>query len=428
MDNLKFFQCIGKGAFGEVFMTKKEGIKEPFATKIVHKKILTNDKLMNYLKKEIQILMEIQHENIVKLFEVIENKDSFFLVMELCNGGDLSKCLEKYKEKYNKPFTEEIVQYLMKQIVTAIKYCHNKKILHRDIKPENILIKFNSKEDIKNIDMLKSKVKIIDFGFARYLPDSESASTIVGSPVYMDPGMLEKYSKLKKREKANNYSYNEKVDIWSLGIICYEMIIGAPPFIANNLEGLLNDEKKGKYSLPTNLSKELVSFINGMLRYDLNKRLSIESLYQHEFLNKPYNELTKINVSYKDKMEFDIKSSVWNIFNEEKNLIDDSDKNPSSPKKIIIEGGKIAHPLIPTISVNDEIDEESESDNENDNHNHNQNHNDEDKIDREYLKAFDAMNDDFIYIEPLLIPFVPGHDPNIVTKVTEKYKDIFELM
>ena len=422
MDNFKFFLKLGKGSFGEVFLTKKKGIKEPFATKIVPKKILTNNKLMDYLKKEIQILMEIQHENIVKLYEVIENKDSFFLVMEYCNGGDLSKCLEKYKEKYNRPFSEEIVQYLMKQIVTAIKYCHSKKILHRDIKPENILIKFNSKKDIENIDLLKSKVKIIDFGFARYLPDSEFATTVVGSPAYMDPVLLEKYSKIKNREKPKKYSYNEKVDIWSLGIICYEMIIGAPPFNSNNLEGLLNDEKKGKYSLPTNLSKELVSFINGMLRYDLNKRLSIESLYQHEFLNKPYNELSKLNVSYKDKMEFDIKSSIWNIFNEEKDLIDDTDKNPSSPKKIIIEGGKIAHPLIPTISVNDEIEEESESDNEK------HNHKDEDKIDREYLKAFDAMNDDFIYIEPLLIPFVPGHDPNIVTKVTENYKDIFELM
>jgi serine/threonine protein kinase len=310
----------------------------------------------------------------------------------------------------------------VKQIVTAIKYCHSKKILHRDIKPDNILIKFNSEQEKNNIDMLKSTVKIIDFGFARYLPESESASTVVGSPAYMDPGILEKLSKLKKKIKCN-YTYNEKVDIWSLGIICYEMIIGTLPFNSNNLEALLNDEKKGKYSLPTNLSKELVSFINGMLRYDLNKRLSIESLYQHEFLNKPYNELSKLNVSYKDKMEFDIKSSIWNIFNEEKDLIDDTDKNPSSPKKIIIEGGKIAHPLIPTISVNDEIDEESESDKEN--YNDKVNHNDEDKIDREYLKAFDAMNDDFIYIEPLFIPFVPGQDPNVVTKVTENYKDIF---
>ena len=399
LGDLKFFQCLGKGTYGEVYMTKKGQIKKPFATKIVHKKLLTNDKLKDSLKKEIEILIEIKHENIVKLYEVIENKDSFFLVMELCNGGSLSKCLEKYKEKYKKPFSEEIVQYLMKQIVTAIKYCHNRNILHRDIKPDNILIKFNSEEDINNINMLKSTVKIIDFGFARYLPESESASTLVGSPAYMDPGMLEKYSKLKKKEKSKNYTYNEKVDIWSLGVICYEMSIGALPFNINNLEELLNDEKKGKYSLPTNLSKELVSFINGMLRYDLNKRLSIDDLYVHEFLNKPYNELNKINVSYKDKIEFDINSSIWNIFNEEKDLL-------------INGNGKIPRPLTQISDFGNEEEEE----------------NDKDKIDREYLKAFDDMNDDFIYIEPLLIPFVPGHDQNVITKITENYKDYFELI
>ena len=403
LGNLTFFQCIGKGTYGEVYMTKKGEIKEPFATKIVHKRILKNDKLKDSLKKEIEILRDIKHENIVKLYEVKENKDSFFLVMELCNGGSLSKCLEKYKEKYNKPFSEEIVQYLMKQIVTAIKYCHSKKILHRDIKPDNILIKFNSEQEKNNIDMLKSTVKIIDFGFARYLPESESASTVVGSPAYMDPGILEKLSKLKKKIKCN-YTYNEKVDIWSLGIICYEMIIGTLPFNSNSLEALLNDVKKGKYSLPTNLSREIVSFINGMLQYDLNKRLSIDALYQHVFLNKPYNKFTKINVTYKDKMVFDINSSIWNIFNEEKDLI-------------VKEEGKIAHPLIPTISVNDEIEAESDSDNDN-----------EDIIGSEYLKAFDIMNNDFIYIEPLMIPFVPGHDPNVVTKITENYKDTFELM
>ena len=195
------------------------------------------------------------------------------------------------------------------------------------------------------------------------------------------------------------------------------MIIGTLPFNSNSLEALLNDVKKGKYSLPTNLSREIVSFINGMLQYDLNKRLSIDALYQHVFLNKPYNKFTKINVTYKDKMVFDINSSIWNIFNEEKDLIDRLDKIPSSPKKIIIEGGKIAHPLIPTISVNDEIEAESDSDNDN-----------EDIIGSEYLKAFDIMNNDFIYIEPLMIPFVPGHDPNVVTKITENYKDTFELM
>lgn len=299
----------------------------------------------------------------------------------------------------------------MKQIVEAIKYFHSKKIMHRDMKLDNILINFNSKIDKDNIDMLKSTVKIIDFGFARYLPDSESVSSRVGTPVYMDPGILEGYLKYRNKEKCNTYTYDQKVDIWSLGIICYEMIIGTVPFNSNSREELLNEIKRGKYYLPTNLSKEIMSFINSMLRYDINKRLNIETLSQHEFLNISYNEFTQINISNKDKIEFDINKSNSQIFKEEKDLNDGLDEIPSNPK-IINEESKIPHPEIPSISVVDE----SES------------VNDEIKIDKEYLTAFDIMNDDFIYIEPLLLPFAPGYDPNVIIKITKITKTIFDLI
>lgn len=98
MNELKFYNCIGKGHYGEVYLTKKNGIKKPFATKIVHKKILTSKKSMDYVKKEIEILSKISHKNIVKFYDVKENNDSFFLVMEFCNGGTLSHCLEEYKK------------------------------------------------------------------------------------------------------------------------------------------------------------------------------------------------------------------------------------------------------------------------------------------------------------------------------------------
>ena len=187
----------------------------------------------------------------------------------------------------------------------------------------------------------------------------------------------------------------------------------------------MNKEQKGKFFLPTNLSKEIISFINSMLRYELNERLDIKSLYNHEFLNKPYNEFTNINVSQKDKIEFDIKKSIWTMFKEE----DIIDKIDISQKKVAIEGGKIAPLKIASIPVYDEDEPKEESVNqsnyESDNKTDTKKDNGRDKIDTEYLKAFDCMNDDFIYIEPLLVPFVPGHDPNIISKVTENYKDTF---
>ena len=326
--------------------------------------------------------------------------------MELCTGGSLFDCLDEYQKKYNQPFSEEIVQYLMKQIVSAIKYIHNKNIIHRDLKLENILVNFNSEEDKKNINMLKSKIKLIDFGFARYLSNSDLAFSILGSPLNMEPGILEVYNKLKKMEYYNKYGYDEKADIWSLGSICYEMIIGKSPFDSKSLKQLINKVKKGKYYLPTYLSKEVISFINGMLKYDLKKRLSADLLYKHEFLNLPYNKLTRINLGKsRDELELDINKSIWNIFENEQVLIKINRQDNQEIPKIIktINMQKIPKPKIPNVST-----EENDND-----------------LNNEYLEAFKIMNNDFIYIEPKLIPFIPDINPDLISKITEDNKNNF---
>ena len=114
-----------------------------------------------YLKNEIAILRELNHKNIVKLEDVKITKKHYYLVMEYCNGGSLSDCLNKYQELYNKTFSEEIVQYLMRQIIQGLKYIHNKNIIHRDLKFDNILVNFDSDEDKKKVNMMKAEVKII---------------------------------------------------------------------------------------------------------------------------------------------------------------------------------------------------------------------------------------------------------------------------
>jgi len=405
IEDLTLLKCIGKGAFGEVYLTSKIGTKEKFATKKIDKKFI-KEKKKKYLDNEIKILNEISHENIIKLFEVKETYNSYYLVMELCTGGSLFDCLDEYQKKYNQPFSEEIVQYLMKQIVSAIKYIHNKNIIHRDLKLENILVNFNSEEDKKNINMLKSKIKLIDFGFARYLSNSDLAFSILGSPLNMDPGILEVYNKLKKMEYYNKYGYDEKADIWSLGSICYEMIIGKSPFDSKSLKQLINKVKKGKYYLPTYLSKEVISFINGMLKYDLKKRLSADLLYKHEFLNLPYNKLTRINLGKsRDELELDINKSIWNIFENEQVLIKINRQDNQEIPKIIktINMQKIPKPKIPNVST-----EENDND-----------------LNNEYLEAFKIMNNDFIYIEPKLIPFIPDINPDLISKITEDNKNNF---
>ena len=157
VDDLTLIKGLGKGAFGEVYLTSKQGSQEKFATKKIDKKYAQNPKAKKYIDNEIKILKEIDHKNIIKLYDVKENSQNYYLVMEYCNGGGLSDCLEYHIKQNRRPFSEEVVQYLMRQIVDGIKYLHGKHILHRDIKLDNILVKFDSEEDKLKRNMMKAK-------------------------------------------------------------------------------------------------------------------------------------------------------------------------------------------------------------------------------------------------------------------------------
>ena len=417
VEDLTLQKCLGKGAFGEVYLTSKQGSHEKFATKKIDKKFTSNPRAKKYLDNEINILKEIDHPNIIKLYEVKETNKFYYLVMELCNGGGLSDCLEDYQNKYKKPFPEEVVQYLMRQIMSAINYLHKKNILHRDIKLDNILVNFETLEDKNKRNMLKSHVKIIDFGFARHLAPAQLAYSVLGSPINMDPGILRK---LNKMEHSNDYGYDQKADIWSLGTICYEMLIGKCTFDAESMKELLRKVEEGNYFLPTTISKEAVSFLNGMLQYDLKKRLSSEELYNHKFLTKPYSELTKINVKEASnnligsQLQINSKKnqSIWVIFetDEENDLdsissqmIDKTNSNKPTQNVDI----KPNDDQKSNIHKDDELAQRM----------------DETTLRKNVLQAFDTMNEDFIFIEPKLVPIIPGDDPTVINTMSNFSED-----
>ena len=224
----------------------------------------------------------------------------------------------------------------------------------------------------------------------------------------MEPGILRK---LNSMENSRDYGYDLKADIWSLGTICYEMLIGKCTFDAGSMKELLGKVESGNYLLPTSLSKEAASFLNGMLQYDPKKRLTAERLYCHKFLTKPYKELTKMDLKninkhiYGTNLRINSKKnqSIWVIFEEEESLENISSemvdiKMPVPEKK-----------PIPVPKPDPVIDYKM----------------DEKAIQKEFLKAFDEMNDDFIYIEPKLIPIIPGDDPTVISKVSEFKEDYF---
>ena len=414
IDDLTLIKALGKGAFGEVYLTTKQGTKEKFATKKIDKKFASNPKARKYLENEIAILKDISHDNIVKLYEVKETSQFYYLVTEYCNGGDLSDCLDTYQEKYNKPFTEEIVQYLMKQIVSAIKYLHDKTILHRDLKLDNILVNFDDEKDKKENNILKAKVKIIDFGFARYLKKEELAYSILGSPINMDPRILRKLNKL---EHPNDYGYDAKADIWSLGTLCYEMLIGKNIFDAENMKDLVKKVNKGDYYIPTTLSKEAVSFLNGMLQYDLKKRLSAEQLYRHKFINKRFDQLTKIDLKEikknikgsKIRINSKMNQSIWDVFGDGQcsTILEDFNQEDmiEGDISISINNSKRWPPDDNLPSTKEEPTKLVKLNKK--------------ELEKKFMEIFEVVNDDFIFIEPKLIPIIPGDDPNIINKASE---------
>ena len=438
VDDLSLSKTLGKGAFGEVYLGTKQGTQKQFAIKKIDKKFTSNPKAKKYLDNEISILRDINHPNIVKLYDVKETSSFYYLVTEYCNGGSLSDCLETYIEKYNKPFPEEVVQFLMRQIVSALSYLHKKTILHRDIKLDNILVQFDDENDRKKQNLLKAKVKMIDFGFARYLKKEEIAMSTLGSPINMDPGILRK---LNKMANSRDYGYDEKADIWSLGTICYEMLIGKCAFDANSMKDLVRKVEKGDYLIPKTLSKEAVSFLNGMLQYDFKRRLTAAQLYRHKFLRKNYNEFTRIDPNEikknlkgsKIRINTKINQSIWEVFGGYSDILDSINENEIL-ENASEEENKEEENAIKKEEEEKKIEKKNnkyESDNfkfENglkDNtiiirREPSKQENINGKLlEEEFQKVYEMVNDDFIYIEPKLIPIIPGDDPAVINKVSD---------
>ena len=323
VDNYIIGKLLREEYYGKVHISKKKGDdKNLYATRILEREKIEKEKdLYNYLNKEINILQSLKHPNIVKLEDIKKTKTHFYLTMEYCNGADLPKALEKYKEKYGKPFSEEIVQHLMTQLISAIKYIHEKGIIHKNINLENIMLNFENEKDIKDFNLMKANVKIIDFFHS-------SKKSKPGLPINASPSTLKKL-KLGGFNIKMADSDDEKVDIWSLGTIFYEILIGKPIFDADDLNEQIDKVEQGDYYVPKNISFESVSFMYGMLQQEPKKRLNAEQLLKHPFLTKNINEFTPIDMNkYADKLKLNEEGmiiintknneSVWSVFNEDK--------------------------------------------------------------------------------------------------------------
>ena len=299
IEDITLLRLLGKGSYGEVYLSQKQNAL--FATKKVKRK-KADDEMTKYFKNEINILRILNHPNIVKLEEIKMDENNYYIVMEYINGGELSDYLKKYIEKYGKPFSEEIVQYLMKQIISALIYIHDLNIIHRDLKLENIMVDFDNEKDKGELNMMKAKIKIIDFGFAIMLSSKFSlTNSAVGTFMYMDPKILKEFDNQVLVDKSRGYG--KEVDIWSLGCICYQLFRGKYPFEAKTFEELVGKIDKGKYRLPTTASREIISFLDKMLKYKGKDRLSAKELINEPFLVKNFKDFTYMPIKHDKRQQ-----------------------------------------------------------------------------------------------------------------------------
>lgn len=265
----KLISKIGRGSFGSVYkvLQIKSGLIR--AMKVIKQEYLKYQDDDKTFLKEIEILMKLEHPNIIKIFEYYIDEVNYYLITEYISGGELYDGLIKLHN-----FNEYRAEFIMHQIISAINYLHSNRIVHRDIKPENILIDYGINNDSDTSNGLLN-IKLIDFGSCNYISNDKKLTMKVGSPHYIAPEVLRK-------------SYDMKCDIWSSGIILHILLVGYPPFKASNKVDLFNRIKKGKFSMKgpqwEKVSKEAKDLLLHMLEYDPKMRYSAEQCLDHPWI------------------------------------------------------------------------------------------------------------------------------------------------
>ncbi|XP_015522559.2 serine/threonine-protein kinase MARK2 isoform X4 [Neodiprion pinetum] len=257
----RLLKTIGKGNFAKVKLAKHVPTGKEVAIKIIDKTQLNPGSLQK-LFREVRIMKMLDHPNIVKLFQVIETEKTLYLVMEYASGGEVFDYLVLHGR-----MKEKEARAKFRQIVSAVQYCHQKKIIHRDLKAENLLLDS------------EMNIKIADFGFSNEFTPGNKLDTFCGSPPYAAPELFQ----------GKKYDGPE-VDVWSLGVILYTLVSGSLPFDGSTLRELRERVLRGKYRIPFYMSTDCENLLKKFLVLNPTKRASLENIMKDKWMNMGYEE------------------------------------------------------------------------------------------------------------------------------------------
>ncbi|DBA98110.1 hypothetical protein WJX77_005634 [Trebouxia sp. C0004] len=247
---------LGRGKFGNVYLARERQTKVIIALKVLFKNQLRDSNVEHQLRREVEIQSHLRHPNILRLYGYFYDHDRVYLILEYAAKGELYKQLQEAHH-----FDEKKTAVYIASLARALMYCHSKHVIHRDIKPENLLLG------------MKGELKIADFGWSVHAPNSRR-KTLCGTLDYLPPEMVQ------------GLDHDSAVDVWSLGVLCYEFLFGQPPFEAeghsNTYKRILRVDLKFPAEIP--VSSGARDLIRKLLVKDPTQRLPLQQVIQHPWI------------------------------------------------------------------------------------------------------------------------------------------------
>lgn len=247
---------MGHGKYGSVYLARERRTKFICALKVLKKKELMSDGVEHQLQREIEIQTNVRHKHILRLFAYFFDATRIYLVLEFAEKGELYGHLQKMVR-----FPEPLAAKFIKQLSESLQYLHSKNIIHRDIKPENLLV-----DHMGNL-------KIADFGWSVHAP-GRRRQTLCGTLDYLPPEMVEQKT------------YNATADIWCLGVLCYEFLVGKPPFEAEGQQATYANITSVNYKFPADFPYGARDLVSKLLVKDPRRRLPIDAILQHDWIRQ----------------------------------------------------------------------------------------------------------------------------------------------
>ena len=277
---------LGVGSFGRVLLVQHNKTQAQYAIKAIDKRNATNIQEKPYFRREIEIMYRIHHPNVVKLFGHFEDNTYCYFIMEYIQGGNIYSYVPKNGIR---TISTQQVASIIKDVISATYFLHNMvpPIIHRDIKPENVLLASGM------------QAKLTDFGWSNYMQGDYKRTTVCGTPIYLAPEMI------------NNTGHDEKVDIWCIGVLLFELMTGVQPWRGTDVNTVKMNIVRLKINWPKNMDRKAGDLISRILRYNPEERISLESMLMHPFftqffpnaiscLKRPDNTRYKVFIISKD--------------------------------------------------------------------------------------------------------------------------------